>query len=95
MPNSINEEDKKDLKVRLRRIEGQIRGLQRMIDEDKYCVDVLTQVVAVRGALRKVGLKVLDDHIHGCVQRAIKEENEGKNEEIIDELMDVLTKFSQ
>ena len=95
MSNSICEEDKKDLLVRLRRIEGQIRGLQRMIEEDKYCVDIMTQVVAVRGALQKVGLKVLDDHVHGCVQRAIKEKNEEQSEEIIDELLDVLTKFSK
>jgi DNA-binding FrmR family transcriptional regulator len=95
MANSLNDEGKKDLLVRLRRIEGQIRGIQRMIGEDKYCVDILTQVVAVRGALRKVGLNILDDHVHGCVQRAIKEDNEEKNEEIINELMDVLTKFSK
>ncbi len=63
-----------------------------MIDEEKYCVDILTQVEASRGALRKVALKVLDSHINGCVQRAIKNE-EGENE-IIDELMDVIEKFS-
>jgi len=90
--NSISEEDKKNLITRLRRIEGQIRGLQKMIDEEKYCVDILTQVEASRGALRKVALKVLDSHINGCVQRAIKNE-EGENE-IIDELMDVIEKFS-
>jgi DNA-binding FrmR family transcriptional regulator len=80
--------------VRLRRIEGQVRGLQRMIEEDKYCVDILTQVVAVRGALRKVGLNILDDHIHGCVQKVIKGKDEKGNKEIIDELMGVLAKFA-
>jgi DNA-binding FrmR family transcriptional regulator len=89
--NSIDDEIKEDLLLRLRRIEGQVRGLQRMIKEDKYCVDILTQVVAVRGALKKVGFKILDEHTHGCVQRAIKEENGDK---IIDELMDVLVKFT-
>lgn len=90
--NSLSEEDKKDLLVRLRRIEGQVRGLQRMVEEEKYCVDILTQVNACRGALKKVGLKVLDRHVNGCVKNAISEE-EGE-EEIINELMNVIDKFS-
>ncbi|MFW5891154.1 MAG: metal-sensitive transcriptional regulator [Halanaerobiaceae bacterium] len=89
--NSLTEEDKNDLLLRLRRIEGQIRGLQRMIKEDKYCVDILTQINASRGALKKVALNILDNHIHGCVQRSLKEEN---GEEIIDELMEVLEKYT-
>lgn len=91
---SICRSEKKDLIVRLRRIEGQVRGLQRMIDEDKYCVDVLTQVVAVRGALKKVGLNVLDNHTHGCVQKVIKSDNKEDNQLVIDELMGVLAKFA-
>ncbi|AZO94504.1 metal-sensitive transcriptional regulator [Halocella sp. SP3-1] len=89
--NSLCELDKKDLDMRLKKIEGQVRGIQRMIDEDKYCVDILTQINAVRGALKKVGLKILDKHTHGCVQRAIKNE---EGDAIINELMDVLTKFT-
>ncbi|ACL70082.1 metal-sensitive transcriptional regulator [Halothermothrix orenii] len=89
--NSINDETKKDLLNRLRRIEGQVRGIQKMIEQDKYCVDILTQVVAVRGALKKVGLMVLDEHTHGCVQRAIKDD---EGEKIIDELMVVFSKFT-
>lgn len=89
--NSISKEVNRDLIIRLRRIEGQIRGLQRMLEEEKYCVDILTQVVAVRGALKKVGLKILDQHTHGCVTRAIKDDN---GDEIIDELMDVMAKFT-
>ncbi|MFW5995627.1 MAG: metal-sensitive transcriptional regulator [Halanaerobiaceae bacterium] len=89
--NSLDEEAKEDLLLRLRRIEGQVRGLQRMIDEDKYCVDILTQVVAVRGALKKVGFKLLDNHTHGCVKRALQEEN---GDQIIDELMEVFAKFT-
>jgi len=92
--NSICEHEKKNLIIRLRRLEGQIRGLQRMVEEDKYCVDILTQIVAAKGALQKVGLKILDDHLHGCVQRAIKGKNKEKNEEIINELMTLLAKFS-
>jgi len=90
--NSLEEEQKKDLLLRLRRIEGQVRGLQKMIKEDKYCVDILTQLSAVRGALKMVGLKILDSHSHGCVQRAIKNE-EGEN--IINELLNVIEKFTE
>lgn len=90
--NSLSEEDKDNLIVRLKRIEGQVRGLQRMVDEKKYCVDILTQVEATRGALKKVGLKILDRHINGCVQTAIQDK---EGEEIIDELMDVIEKFSK
>ena len=63
-----------------------------MLDEEKYCVDILTQIEASRGALKKTALKVLDSHVNGCVQRAIK--NEEGEEEIIDELMDVIEKFT-
>ncbi|MFW6000737.1 MAG: metal-sensitive transcriptional regulator [Halanaerobium sp.] len=90
--NSLSKEDKENLIVRLRRIEGQVRGLQRMIDEEKYCVDILTQINASRGALKKVALKILDRHVNGCVKNAIYEE-EGE-EEIITELMDVIDKFT-
>lgn len=89
--NSLCEMDKKNLIMRLKRIEGQVRGIQRMINEDKYCVDILTQISAIRGALKKVGIKILDSHTHGCVQRAIKNE---EGDAIINELMDVLTKFT-
>jgi DNA-binding FrmR family transcriptional regulator len=62
---------KDDLQKRLRRIEGQVRGLQRMIDEDTYCIDVLTQVSAVTSALESVALGLLDDHLKHCVREAI------------------------
>ncbi len=88
------EHEKKKLNMRLRRLEGQIRGLQRMVDEDKYCVDILNQIVAAKGALHKVGLKILDDHMHGCVQRAIEGDETEENDEIINELMNLLAKFS-
>lgn len=91
--NSLTEEDKKDLIIRLRRIEGQIRGLQRMVDQEKYCVDILTQINASRGALKKVALKILDRHVNGCVKNAIYEE-EGEKE-IIAELMEVIDKFTE
>ena len=63
-------DDKKALLARLRRIEGQVRGIQRMIDDDTYCIDVLTQVAAVSKALQGVGLKLLDEHLQHCVAGA-------------------------
>jgi CsoR family transcriptional regulator, copper-sensing transcriptional repressor len=58
---------------RLRRIEGQVRGIARMIEEDKYCIDVLTQISAVSSALRSVALNLLDEHLNHCVTRALAE----------------------
>ncbi len=82
--------DKKDLLQRLRRIEGQVRGIQRMVDEDQYCVDILVQIAAARAALTKVGLSLLESHTRGCVASAIREE---RGEEAIDEVMDILNRF--
>jgi CsoR family transcriptional regulator, copper-sensing transcriptional repressor len=59
--------DKEDYLKRLRRIEGQVRGLQKMIDDDKYCIDILTQVSAVTRALQSFSLGLLDEHLAGCV----------------------------
>ncbi len=64
-------EDKDSLLRRLRRIEGQVRGLQRMVDEDRYCIDILTQVTSVTRALQGVGLALLSDHVNHCVREAI------------------------
>jgi DNA-binding FrmR family transcriptional regulator len=64
--------DKKDaVQKRLRRIEGQVRGLQRMVDEDKYCIDVLDQVAAATKALQAVAIELLDDHLSHCVAEAL------------------------
>ena len=56
---------------RLRRIEGQVRGIARMIDDDKYCIDILTQISAVNSALQSVALGLLDEHLHHCVSNAV------------------------
>jgi DNA-binding FrmR family transcriptional regulator len=66
-------ENKDDYLKRLRRIEGQVRGLQRMVDEDKYCIDILTQVSAVTRALQSVALGLLDEHLSHCVTQAVTE----------------------
>lgn len=64
---------KADVNRRLRRIEGQVRGLQRMVDEDAYCIDVLTQISAATKALQSVALALLDDHLGHCVREAVAE----------------------
>lgn len=76
---SINRDD---YLKRLRRIEGQVRGLQKMIDEDKYCIDVLTQVSSVTSALRSVGLGLLDEHVRHCVMDAANDSTEAGNDKI-------------
>ena len=70
-------DDKEAVQKRLRRIEGQVRGLQRMVDEDSYCIDVLTQISAVTKALQAVALELLDDHLSHCVADAVS--GGGKN----------------
>ncbi|HKP21494.1 MAG TPA: metal-sensitive transcriptional regulator [Thermoleophilaceae bacterium] len=75
---------KPQLQTRLRRIEGQIRGIERMVDEDRYCIDVLTQIGAVQAALDKVALGLLDDHARHCV---IGGGADAKPEDLTDELM--------
>ncbi len=64
-------DDKAAVLLRLRRIEGQVRGLQRMVEEDAYCIDVLTQVAAATGALRGVALELLNDHLAHCVRDSV------------------------
>jgi CsoR family transcriptional regulator, copper-sensing transcriptional repressor len=68
--------DKAKLQARLRRIEGQVRGVGRMVEEDKYCVDILTQISAIISSAQSVGLLLLEDHIRGCVVDAKPEDRE-------------------
>ena len=68
---------KDDLKARLSRIEGQVRGIAKMVDEDKYCIDILTQISAVNSAMRKVAVGLLDDHMKHCVAGAVSDEERG------------------
>ncbi|SFV05991.1 MULTISPECIES: metal-sensitive transcriptional regulator [Alicyclobacillus] len=84
---------KEDLLRRLRRIEGQVRGLQKMIEEDRYCVDILVQVSAVKSALHQVGLTILESHTRGCVADALANREQG--DEKVDELMDVIRQFTR
>jgi CsoR family transcriptional regulator, copper-sensing transcriptional repressor len=80
---------------RLSRIEGQVRGLGRMIDEGRYCIDIVTQLSAVRAALRRVEEEVLHDHVAHCVEHAIASGNAGEQRRKVAELMDVLARSTR
>jgi DNA-binding FrmR family transcriptional regulator len=75
--------DKDALLARLSRIEGQVRGVARMVSEDQYCIDVLTQINAAKSAIDQVGLLLLEDHIKSCVVDAAKRDEEGKLDELV------------
>lgn len=83
-------EAKEDLLNRLRRIEGQVKGIQRMIDEEKYCVDILTQVAAVRAAINKVGSLLLEKHSMKCIENAVSLEDK---EKALNELVKTMKSF--
>lgn len=85
-----DDKTKKNLLHRLNRIEGQVRGIQRMIEADQYCLDILNQISAVRSALNSVGQIILEDHLRGCVSDAIRD---NRGDESIAELMQVLKKY--
>jgi len=82
-------EDKEDLTKRLRRIAGQVNGVERMVDEERYCIDILTQIAAIRAALDRVAIAVLDDHARHCVVAA----SEGRQEERTTEMMDAVARL--
>ena len=84
--------DDQAIQNRLRRIEGQVRGLQRMVEDDAYCVEILTQIAAVRTALEQVALRVLDGHVRGCVAEAVGGDG---GEEKLDELMAAVERFAK
>jgi DNA-binding FrmR family transcriptional regulator len=75
---------------RLNRIEGQVRGLRRMVEDDRYCIDVVTQIAAVRAALRRAEEEILRDHVGHCVENAIASGNRAAQRRKIAELMDVV-----
>jgi DNA-binding FrmR family transcriptional regulator len=77
--------DKQQVLARLKRIEGQVRGLQRLVDEDTYCIDVLTQVAAVSKALQGVGLQLLDEHLQHCVAGAAASGDGERTESLVHE----------
>jgi DNA-binding FrmR family transcriptional regulator len=80
-----------DLLARLRRVEGQVRGLQRMVEDDKYCIDILTQVNSATAALRAVGLGLLDEHVRHCVKESIEQ---GAGDQKVEELLAAVARFA-
>jgi DNA-binding FrmR family transcriptional regulator len=85
--------DKDALVRRLHRIEGQVRGIERMVEEDRYCIDVLTQIAAVKTALESVAIKVLDDHVNHCVADAMASGEPDAAAEKSRELLDAVQRF--
>jgi DNA-binding FrmR family transcriptional regulator len=83
---------KDEVLKRLRRIEGQVRGLHRMIEQDQYCIDVLTQLNSVQAALKAVGLGLIDDHVRHCVREALEE---GHGDDKVEELVSAVARFAR
>lgn len=77
---------------RLKRIEGQVRGIQKMVEEERYCIDILVQISAINSALKNTGFQLLEKHMHHCVTHAI---HTGDGEESIEELLKVMQQFSK
>jgi DNA-binding FrmR family transcriptional regulator len=88
----LNDKEKQELRLRLRKISGQINGIDKMIDEGRYCVDVLQQLTAARAAMNQVSLIILESHTKSCVVNAIKED---RADDAIGELIEVVRKFSK
>lgn len=94
-PSSMTKGSKASRLKRLNRIEGQVRGLARMVEEDRYCIDIVTQIAAVRAALRRVEEDVLRDHVSHCVAHAMASGDKAEQEQKISELMDVLARSAR
>ena len=86
--------DKDALKKRLHRIEGQVRGIERMVDEDRYCIDILTQVGAVKTALESLAFEILNDHVTHCVKDALASGDEKAAAAKSDELLAAVQRFA-
>jgi DNA-binding FrmR family transcriptional regulator len=91
----IAQGDKEALLKRMRRIEGQARGVEKMIAEDRYCIDILTQIAAVSTALEAVAFKILDDHVNHCVTRALASGDEAVAAEKSKELLEAVHRFAR
>jgi CsoR family transcriptional regulator, copper-sensing transcriptional repressor len=87
--------DKEALIKRLHRIEGQVRGLERMVEEDRYCIDVLTQISAVSTALESLALRILDDHVEHCVADALASGDHAAAQEKSRELLEAVQRFAR
>lgn len=91
----LHGESKKNVLSRLRRVEGQVAGLHRMVTEDTYCIDVLLQIAAAQGALGQVSKVILANHIDTCVRDAFEDGDQAKHDRMVDELMDVFSRYAR
>ena len=91
----IDAETKVKTMGRLRRIEGQVQGIQRMVDEEKYCVDILLQISAIQGALEQVRKILLGRHIESCVAEAMASGRAGDRQKKIEELLEVFSRYGR
>lgn len=89
----LNDDNRADITKRLNRISGQVQGIQRMVDDDRYCVDILTQIAAVRAALGKVSDQILEAHLDSCVVKSFASGDEADREEKVGELLDVFRRY--
>ncbi|TVR67275.1 MAG: transcriptional regulator [Spirochaetaceae bacterium] len=89
----MNEAQKKAVRERLSRIEGQVRGIQKMVEEDRYCMDILAQTRSVVAALRATEDRIMENHLQTCVVDAIRSDDASDQKQKLDEVMSVLTQF--
>ena len=87
--------DKNALVKRLHRIEGQVRGIERMVEDDRYCIDVLTQISAVTTALESLAVRILDEHVRHCVADALSSGDEAEAAQKTDELLRAVQRFAR
>jgi DNA-binding FrmR family transcriptional regulator len=95
MPDYGYTKDKAALVTRLHRVEGQVRGIEKMVDEDRYCVDILTQISAATTALESLALQILDQHIRHCVAGALATGDEADAKQKTDELLQAVQRFAR
>ena len=88
----MHDATKQAVALRLKRIEGQVRGLARMVEDDRYCIDIVTQLSAVRAALRRAEEEILADHATNCVEHAIASGNKAEQRRKVAELIDVISR---
>jgi len=89
----MNNQQAKEVSSRLKKIEGQVRGVIKMIEEDRYCIDILSQTRAIVSGIRKVEDIIMHQHLHTCVAESMKSDNKEDKNQKINEIMDVLSKF--
>jgi CsoR family transcriptional regulator, copper-sensing transcriptional repressor len=92
---TLSASEKRKLSSRLRRIEGQIRGIQRMVEEERYCPDILMQMSATGESLRASAQVLLHSHLRGCVTEAVRSRSDERAEEVYEELMDLFRKYAR